>query len=336
MTGSNQYPPMRGLPELRAAVARHYGRFQGLTLAPEHVLVTSGATEALAATLSALLHPGDGVLTLDPAYDAYRPILARAGRTAVALALEPPDWRLDLDAVEAALTANTRAILLNSPMNPTGRAFDRAELAGLARLCVKHDLLAICDEVWEHVIFDDRSHTPLLSLPGMAERTVKIGSAGKIFSMTGWKVGFVIAAPELLEPIARAHQYLTFTTPPALQTAIAAGLDWPEAWFAEARAGYARSRDRLAAALRAEGFSPLPCEGTYFLCVDLAASGIDVDAQTFCTEAVTRFAVASIPLTSFYAAPDKGPPLIRLCFAKSDDTLDAGALRLAAARQAFL
>jgi aspartate/methionine/tyrosine aminotransferase len=335
LTGSNQYPPMRGLPNLREAAARHYKTHQGLDLEARDVLVTSGATEALAATLLALLHPDDEVLVLDPAYDAYRPLIARAGRRARSFALQPPHWHLDVPALEAALTPNTRAILFNNPMNPAARAFSLPEVQALSALCQKHDLIAICDEVWEHVIFDQHQHVSVLGQSGMAERTVKIGSAGKMFSMTGWKVGFVVAAPGLLDPIAKAHQYLTFTTPPALQEAIAHGLDWDRAWFTAQQQSFQRSRDRLAAALTQEGFAVLPSEATYFLCVDLPTSGIAQDPWTFAKAAVTQFGVATIPLTSFYQDPATAPPVIRLCFAKADATLDAGVERLAQAKRSL-
>jgi N-succinyldiaminopimelate aminotransferase len=335
MEGSNQYPPMRGLPVLRAAVADHYGRHQGLNLAPDDVLVTSGATEALAAAFLGLLAPGDEVIVLDPAYDAYRPLIARAGGVARSVVLRPPHWRLDVAAIAAAITPRTKAIVFNDPLNPLGRAFDAGEVAALAALCRDHQLIAICDEVWEHIVFDGRTHHPLMAEPGMAQRCVKIGSAGKIFSMTGWKVGFVMAGPELMGPIVRAHQFLTFTTPPHLQEAVAEGLAWGPDWFDAMRAGFAASRDRMTAGLTAAGFSVQPSEGTYFVCVDLAASGVARDPMDFCRRAVTDFGVAAIPLAPFYADPADAPPVIRLCFAKQDATIDAGLACLARAREAM-
>jgi aspartate/methionine/tyrosine aminotransferase len=324
---SNQYPPMLGLPELRQAVADHYARFHGLEAGPEHVLITSGATEAIAASLLALIEPGDEVLLIQPMYDAYQPLVERAGGVARFARVDPPAWRLTRENLEAALTPRTRFILLNNPLNPASRAFDRAELEMLARLCVERDLIAICDEVWEHVLFDARRHIPLITLPGMAERTVKIGSAGKIFSLTGWKVGFVVAAPALHGVIARAHQFLTFTTPPALQAAVAYGLGKDEAHFAQMRAGYQRSRDRLAQALAAGGYAVLPSDGTYFLTIDLRASRLEESDRAFCRRLVEEHKVASIPLSPFYAEAPVDH-LVRLCFAKSDDTLDEAARRL--------
>ena len=332
LTESNQYPPMLGTMALRQAVAAHYKRFQGLDIDHEEVLVTSGATEAIAATLLALIEPGDEVLLFQPMYDAYRPLVERAGGVARFARLDPPGWRLTHDAVVRALTPRTRFLILNNPLNPAARAFDRAELEMIAALCIEHRLVAICDEVWEHVLFDRRTHIPLIALPGMRERTIKIGSAGKIFSLTGWKVGFVVAAPALVAPIARAHQFLTFTTPPALQTAVAYGLGKDEDHFDAMRAAYQQSRDRLATALTAGGYTVLPSEGTYFLTIDLRASGIDEPDHLFCRRLVEHHKVAAIPLSAFYAE-DPVDHLVRLCFAKHDATLDEAARRLIAGRR---
>ena len=332
--GDNQYPPMRGVPQLRAAVAEHYARHQGIAAEAENVVITSGATEALAAALVAVVRPGDEVIIFEPAYDAYRPLIEMAGGTVRAVRLAPPRWAIDEAAIEALVTPRTRAVLFNNPLNPAARAYTAEELAALARVCVRHDLIAISDEVWEHLAFDGRRHRPLAGEPGMAERTIKIGSAGKIFSMTGWKIGFMVAQGALIETAARAHQFLTFTTPPNLQLAVAEGLAWPEAWFDDMRAGYAASRDRLAARLIAEGFAVLPSEATYFLCVDLAASGVALDGATFSRRSTREFGVAAIPLSSFFG-DGSAAGFIRLCFAKSDATLDIGAERLARARDAL-
>lgn len=331
MTRSNQYPPMAGLPELRAAVAEHYGRMQGLAITPDHVLVTSGATEALAAAILALVEEGDEVLLIQPMYDAYRPLVLRAGGVPRYLTLRAPDWRLSEEDVAAAFASGPRLMILNDPLNPAARAFDAGEIALLARACQRHGTIAICDEVWEHVLFDGRAHHPLIAAPGMETRAVKIGSAGKIFSMTGWKVGFVIADPALLQPIARAHQFLTFTTPPALQIGVAHGLAKEAAHFLETRRAYQRSRDVLAGGLRAAGFAVLPSEATYFLCVDLAASGIAEGDRAFCMRAVREAGVAAIPVSAFYAeTPETG--IVRLCFAKEDAMLEEGIARLAGFR----
>lgn len=336
MTGSNQYPPMLGIPALRTAVAEHYGTHQGLVFSPEHVVVTSGATEALAASFLALLSPGDEVIVLDPAYDAYRPLIARAGGVPRTVTLRPPLWQLDITEIEAAITAKTRAIVLNNPMNPTGRSFSHSELMGLAQICQDHDLIAICDEVWEHVRLTDQRHVSLFALPGMAERTVKIGSAGKMFGVTGWKVGFVCAEPAIAKVIGKAHQFLTFTTAPHLQAAVAQGLGWDKAWFEEQAAGYQAAYHLLRSGLMEQGFHVLDSEATYFMCLDLQQSGIDRSALDFCFEAVKTFGVAAIPLQSLYEKPDEAPPIIRLCFAKQEAVLREAIGRLARARQAML
>jgi aspartate/methionine/tyrosine aminotransferase len=332
ISGSNQYPPMRGLPALRQAVAAHYNRTQGLDLDWEsEVVVTSGATEALAAAFLSLISPGDEVVLFQPLYDAYLPMVKRAGGVPKLVRLTPPHWRFDRAMLEAAFSDKTRMVVLNTPLNPAGVVTPDEDLALLAEFCVKHDAVAVCDEVWEAVVFDGREHRPLLGYPGMRARTVKIGSAGKMFGMTGWKVGFLCAAPALTKALAGAHQFLTFTTPPNLQEAVAFGLDEPGDWFQTMPAGLQRSRDRLAAGLREAGFTVLDSGGTYFLNVDLKASGIDEDDRTFALRAVRDHGVASIPVSAFYAQ-DPVRHILRLCFAKADDTLDEAVRRLAKAR----
>ena len=328
-TGYNQYPPMRGLPELRAAVAEFYQRRQGLGLAPDQVIVTSGATEALAASIMAVAGPGDEVILFAPAYDAYAPLVRRAGATPVWVALQPPDWQASAAAIAAAITPATRAILINTPHNPTGGIAGPAMLAAIADLARTHDLTIISDEVWEAVLTGDAPHvSPLAQAP---ERTIKIGSAGKLLALTGWKVGWVVAHAALAERVAQVHQYLTFTTPPPLQVAVATGLALPDAWYDAGRARFVRARDRLAAALSAGGWHLLPSHGSYFLMADLAASGIAMGDRTFCEAAVVDPGVAAIPLSAFM--PDGAEtPFVRLCFAKSDAVLDEGARRLNAAR----
>jgi len=335
MHGSNQYPPMLGLPELRQAVARHYGRFHGVELDwRTQVLVTSGATEALAAAIMALIAPGDEAVLLEPAYDSYAPQVRAVGGVPRFVRLEPPHWRISREALESVTTEKTRLIVFNNPQNPAARVYAPDELQVLADWCQAHDVIAVCDEVWEHLVFDGRRHTPLISLPGMAERCVKIGSAGKIFSLTGWKVGFVCAPPELAAMVGKAHQFLTFTTAPNLQTGVAYGLGKDDSYFQEMRAYYARSRDRLADGLKAEGFVVIPSEGTYFLNVDIAASGLNIDDAEFCLRAVKEAGVAAIPVSAFYES-DPVRNVVRLCFAKRDQTIDAGIERLAKARRLF-
>ena len=331
---SNQYPPMRGLPELREALVEHYRCHQGLDLVADEVVVTSGATEALASAILALVEPGDEVVLFEPLYDSYLPIVRRAGGVPRLVTLSPPDWRLTREALDAAFSARTRLVILTNPLNPAAVVYDDAQLALLADACVRHDAIALCDEVWEHVLFDGRRHRPLMAMPGMRDRTVKVGSAGKIFALTGWKVGWAIAAPPLAEAVARSHQFLTFTTPPNLQAAVAYGLGKPSDHFTAMRTGLQRSRDRLAAGLAATGYRALPSAGTYFLLVDLRGSGIEADDVDFCERAVREAGVAAIPLSAFYeTAPVRH--LVRLCFAKKEATLDAGIAALARARALF-
>lgn len=333
ITGPNQYPPMRGLPKLREAVAEHYERLQGVALDwQSEVTITSGATEALAAALLAVLSPGDQVVLCEPMYDSYLPMLRRAGATARFVRLQPPDWRIDRHALAAAFTDKTRAVVLNTPLNPSASMIAAEDLALIAEQCVKHDCVAISDEVWEHCVFDGAHHVSMLSVPGMRQRTIKIGSAGKIFEMTGWKVGFACAAPPLTQAFVKAHQFLTFTTPPNLQEAVAFGLGKSATHFYAMRQNLARARDRLAQALAHEGFVTLPTAGTYFMAIDLASSGINLSDTTFATRAVKQAGVATIPFSAFYETPPDSA-LVRLCFAKSDDTLDRGVEALAKARR---
>jgi aspartate/methionine/tyrosine aminotransferase len=323
---------MAGLPELREAVAAHYAATQGLELDwKTEVTVTSGATEALAAAFLGLIRPGDEVVLFQPLYDSYLPIIRLAGGAPRLISLQPPHWRFTRAMLEAAFTPKTRLVVLNNPMNPTGVVLPDEDLALLAEFCVAHDAIAVCDEVWEQVVFGGARHRPLIAYPGMRERTVKIGSAGKMFGLTGWKVGFLCAAPPLTHALARAHQFLTFTTPPNLQTAVAWGLANPGDWFRDMPRDLERSRDRLSEGLRREGFAPLESQGTYFLNIDLAASGVAMGDRDFCLHAVRNAGVAAIPVSAFYAeAPVTG--VVRLCFSKADATLDAGVERLAKAR----
>jgi N-succinyldiaminopimelate aminotransferase len=332
--GDNQYPPMPGLPKLREAVAGHYRRFQGLELDwPTEITITSGATEALAASFLALIEPGDEVVVFAPTYDSYLPMIRRAGGTPRVVRLQPPNFRFSRADLDAAFTHRTRLVVLNNPLNPTATVCSPDDLALLAEFCIRHDAVAVCDEVWEQVVFDGRAHVPLMALPGMRERCVKIGSAGKMFALTGWKVGFLCAAPPLTAVLAKAHQFLTFTTPPMLQAAVAWGLASSDDWFAAMPGQLARSRDRLSQGLRREGFAVLDSQGTYFLNVDLAASGVTEDDMSFCLRAVKDHGVAAIPVSAFYET-DPVTSVMRLCFAKRDQTLDEGVRRLAQARGA--
>jgi aspartate/methionine/tyrosine aminotransferase len=259
-------------------------------------------------------------------------MIRRAGGIPREIALKPPGWRIDREAMEAAITSKTRAILFNNPHNPAGRLFDRQELETLASIARDHGLVVISDEVWEHVLLDSQPFTSLLALPGMAERTIKIGSAGKIFSLTGWKVGWMVASPELAGVVARAHQFLTFSTAPNLQAAVAFGLDEGDAWLGPMRQRFARARDRMIEGLRAVGYEVLHPASTYFLCVDLAASGLALDDESFAVAAVEKAGVAVVPLSAF-AEDQPSRHLVRLCFGKKDETVDAGVAAMARAKE---
>jgi aspartate/methionine/tyrosine aminotransferase len=329
--GWNQYPPMMGVPELRQATATHFRHWQGLELDPEaEVMITSGATEAITGALMAVVSPGDEVVLFEPMYDAYLPLVRRAGGVPKFVTLTPPHFGLSEEALAKAFSPKTKAVLFNNPLNPTATNFSEADLDLLASFCVRHDAVAICDDVWEHVVFDGHRHKPLMSRPDMRERTVKISSAGKIFSLTGWKVGMVMAAPELMRVLAKAHQYITFTTPPNLQAAVAYGLGKDDSYFEGMRADFQRSRDRFAGGLTDLGFSVLPSAGTYFLNVDIGPLG-QSDDIAFCQKLVAEHGVAAIPVSAFYAE-GAVRNVVRFCFAKHDATLDKALERLAALR----
>ena len=332
--GSNQYAPSRGTIALRDAVAAHYKRHFGQELTAEQVCVTSGATEALGAAILAIISAGEEVVIFTPAYDSYAPMIRRAGGTPVEVALKPPRWRIDSAALRAAVSPRTRAIIVNNPHNPTGRLFDADELATIVTIAREYDLIVISDEVWEHVLLDKRRFTPVATLPGMAERTIKVGSAGKIFSLTGWKVGWIVAAAELANVVARAHQFLTFATAPNLQAAVAFGLNEGDRWLEPMQARFQAARDRLATGLRQAGYAVLDANSTYFLCVDLEGSGIAADDESFALTAVEQAGVAVIPLSPF---AERDPPrhFVRLCFGKKDETIDAGIAAMAKARKQF-
>lgn len=329
---SNQYPPMRGLSELRGAIAAYYAREQDLALSEDEIVVTSGATEALAASILALVRPGDEVILIQPLYDAYLPLVQLAGGTARLVSLEPPHWTLPTAALVAAISPQTRGIILNTPNNPTGTMLGRADLEAIGVLAQQHDLWVISDEVWEGMVLGGQAHLSPLALPSLAARTVKIGSAGKIFSMTGWKVGWACAAPPLARAVAASHQFLTFTTATPLQWAVSECLGLPPAWHRAHRARYAQARSRLIAGLEAAGFIVLPASSTWFITIDLAASGLTADDETVAERLIREAGVASIPVSAFYAqAPERG--FLRLCFAKEDAVLDQAVERLAQFRQ---
>ena len=332
LDGSNQYPPSRGLGVLREAVADHYNRHFGQPLDADHVCVTSGATEALGAAILASVQAGDEVIILTPAYDCYAPMIRRAGGKPVEVALQPPLWKIERELLARAMTSKTRAILFNNPHNPAGRLFGPDELEIIAALARERDLIVISDEVWEHIVLDDRRFTPLASLPGMEERTIKVGSAGKIFSLTGWKVGWIVAAPALAPLVARAHQFLTFSTAPNLQAAVAFGLSEGNSWLQPMRHRFERSRDLMARGLASAGYATLDVAATYFMCVDLEASGISLNDEDFAAAAVKKAGVAVVPLSAF-AECDPSRHLVRLCFSKKDETIEAGVAAMAKAKE---
>ena len=330
LNGHNQYPPMMGLPELRQAVAEHAKRFQGLAIDWQtEVLVTSGATEALGDCLFGLIEPGDEVVLIEPLYDSYLPIVRRAGGVPRLVRLEPPTWSLPREELAAAFNDRTKLILFNTPMNPCSKVFDREELGFIADLCLKHDVYAVCDEVYEHIIFDGRRHLSIMTLPGMRERTARIGSAGKSFSLTGWKVGYVTAAPDLLKPIAKTHQFMTFTTPPNLQWGAATGLRLEKTYFDTLSREMQRKRDYLASGLRQIGFDVLPSEGTYFVTTDFRTLGFNGTDEDFCRHITTQAGVTAVPVSAFYDNSGQAPVhFVRFCFCKNDSTLDAAIDRL--------
>lgn len=328
MAGPNQYPPMMGVPELRQAVAEANRRFYGLDVDwKSEVLVTSGATEALSDIITAVIEPGDDVVLIEPLYDCYLPLVRRAGGIPRLVRITPPEWRLDLAALEAAFSPRTKAILINNPMNPAAKVFTREELEAIAALCVRFDAYAICDEVYEHILFDGRAHIPLMTLPGMRERAIRIGSAGKTFSLTGWKVGYVTAAPALLDPIAKAHQFTTFTTPPNLQKAVAFGLGKDDAYYGELGSSLAAKRDRLAEGLARLGFGVVPCGGTYFVTADVTPLGLSGDDAELCRRMTVEAGVTAVPVSAFYAG-EAPRNFVRFCFSKRDEILDGAVERL--------
>ncbi|MGV8996988.1 MAG: aminotransferase [Parvibaculaceae bacterium] len=329
--GPNQYPPMPGLPALRQAVAASNKRFYGLDVDwQKQVLVTSGATEALGDCLMGLLNPGDEAIILEPAYDCYKPIIEAMGATCISIPLEPPHWTLPAERLAAAFSSKTKLILLNTPMNPTGKVFTRDELQLIADLVIKHDAYAVCDEVYEHLVFSGHTHIPLMTLPHMYERCVRIGSAGKTFSLTGWKIGYITGPAHLMTPIMKAHQFVTFTTAPATQTAIAYGLGKDDSYFHSLAASLEAKRDILARGLKEAGFDVLPSDGTYFISADFRPLGFKGTDEEFCRDITVKAKVAAIPLSAFFADPATAPRyLARFCFCKQDEILIECSKRLA-------
>ena len=326
--GRNQYPPGPGVPELRNAIAAHQHHWYGLTYDPDtEVLVTVGATEAIAAALLALCETGDEVVTFEPYYDSYAAGIAMAGAHRRTATLRAPAYGFDPDELRATVTDRTRLLLVNSPHNPTGAVFDREQLEQIAAVAIERDLLVVTDEVYEHMTFDGRAHVPMATLPGMRERTVTISSAGKTFSVTGWKIGWVCAPPDLLAAVRTAKQFLTFTGGAPFQPAIAAGLALPEQFYLDLAAGLQDKRDQLCGALSAAGFEVFRPAGTYFVTADVRPLGYD-DGVAFCRELPERCGVVAVPNVGFYDDQQAGAPLVRFAFCKRPEILAEAAERL--------
>ncbi|MGW1603959.1 pyridoxal phosphate-dependent aminotransferase [Streptomyces eurythermus] len=326
----NQYPPGPGVPELRTAIAAHQLRRYGLSYDPDtEVLVTAGATEAIAAALLALVEPGDEVVALEPYYDSYAASIAMAGGRRVPVTLRPHEgrFRLDLDELRAAVTDRTRLLLVNTPHNPTGTVLTRAELAAIAELAVERDLLVVTDEVYEHLVFDDAEHLPLATFPGMRERTVSIGSAGKTYSFTGWKVGWVTGAPELVGAVRSAKQFLTYVASGPFQYAVAEALALPDSYYEDFRRGMLARREILAEGLTAAGFEVFRPAGTYFITTDIRPLG-EKDGFAFCRALPERAGVVAIPNAVFYDDREAGAPFVRFAFCKREEVLREAARRL--------
>ena len=329
--GQNQYPPGPGIPELRAAVSRHQRRFYGLEYDPDtEVLVTTGATEAIAAAMIALAGPGDEVVVFEPLYDSYAASIAMGGATRRVVTLRAPDFGFDPDELRAAITPRTRLILVNSPHNPTGAVFSREQLAQVAALAVEHDLLVVTDEVYEHLVFEG-AHVPLATLPGMRERTVTISSAGKTFNCTGWKIGWVCAAPPLVTAVRTAKQFLTYVSGAPFQPAVATALDLGDGYYTGLRDGLREARDRLCDGLEKAGFEVFRPAGTYFATVDVRSVGYD-DGVAFCRDLPARVGVVAIPSSVFYDT-GAGRSLVRFAFCKRPAVLDEAVRRLEGLRR---
>ena len=331
-SGINQYPPGRGIAPLRQAIADHAERRYGLRYdADTEVLVTTGATEALAAAMLAFIDPGDEVIALEPFYDSYAASIELADGTRVGVGLFGPDFRLDLAELAAAFTPRTKALLINSPHNPTGVVLSRAELAEIARLAVAHDVIVICDEVYEHLVFDEAEHVPLATFPGMRERTLRISSAGKTFSVTGWKIGWAMGTPDLINEVTAIKQFLTYASGAPFQPAVARALVSGDAWVERQRLALQQKRDRLAAGFRGIGLSPFVPQGTYFMTTDISGLGY-ADGVDFCRDLPSRCGVVAIPHQVFYDRVGAGKPYVRWAFCKQDHVLDDAVERLAKLR----
>lgn len=328
--GPNQYSPVMGVPALRQAVARANKRFYGLDIDWEReTLVTSGATEGLAAAFLGFLRAGDEAILFAPVYDCYAPMVEAAGAVPRFVNLAPPDWRLTREALAAAITPKTKVIAINTPHNPTGKVISSEELEIIAEAASLHDLIIVCDEVYEHLLFDGRRHVPLMTLPGMRERCIRIGSAGKTFSLTGWRIGYVTGPEHLIRAVMKAHQYIAYTSPGHLQEAVALGLDLSDEYYQSFVADMQEKRDLMREGLLAVGFEVLSCDGTYFMSVDIRSVGRDDDAE-FCREITEDGGVAAVPVSAFYhhQATDAPRCFARFCFCKKHDVIKEASVRL--------
>lgn len=326
--GVNQYPPGRGIAALREAVTAHARRHYGLSYDPAtEVVITTGATEALAAAILAFVDPGDEVVALEPFYDSYAASVALAGGSLIGVGVFGPDFRPDLDELRRVVSDRTTMILVNSPHNPTGTVLTRAELAVVAELAVQHDTLVVCDEVYEHLRFDDAEHLPLATFPGLWERTIRISSSGKTFSATGWKIGWALGPAQLITELTAVKQFLTYVPGAPFQPAVARALNEGDSWVEEARVELQGKRDRLAEGLQSVGLSPVLPRGTYFMTTDVRPLGYD-DGVAFCRDLPRRCGVVAIPHQVFYTRSELGRPYVRWAFCKSDAVLDEGVRRL--------
>jgi len=324
----NQYAPGTGQANLRQAVAAKMARHYGLDVDPDgEVFVTHGATEALFAAIMGLVNPGDEVIIFEPFYDSYVPAVQMAGGRPRFYTLRPPDWSLDPDELAALFNPNTKLILINTPHNPTGKIFSRQELEMIAQLCQQHDVIALTDEVYEHIIYDGRPHIPMATLPGMAERTLTVSSAGKTFSVTGWKIGWVVAKPALIQAVLRSSQFIIFCGAAPLQHAVGVGLETGDDYYAELAARYQTKRDFLAETLTEAGLQPIMPGGTYFIMAQIDHLGF-ADDVAFCKYLTSEIGVAAIPPSAFYSRPADGAGLARFAFCKTQDVLEAAAERL--------
>lgn len=329
MEGPNQYPPMMGTAELRRAVADHNHRFYGIAVDPDtDILITSGATEAIADCLLALINPGDEVILFEPLYDCYLPLVLRAGGVPKFVRLDPPHWEVSEERLREAFSDNTKLVLLNTPMNPTGKVFSVEELQMISRFVLESDAYVVCDEVYEHIVFGLVRHVPLATLPGMGERTVRIGSAGKTFSLTGWKVGYVTGCTALIALIAKAHQFVTFTTPPALQHAVAYGLNRDDEFYDRLQTSMQSKRNYMKYGLESIGFETADCDGTYFINADIRSVGFEGTDVEFCRLITIEAGVAALPVSAFYASENAETHFARFCFCKKEEVLSEAVTKL--------